>query len=311
MELQRSESWEDVPLEFSRLSIDSVIVSVALGSCDPSYPVFPSFVGLRILMDPSKTQHRNRKDVDFRALEIDNGFVTNQWQLFPWMIFPINFVHVISLFLFAHQFFWDVEHFLQGEICGILDGVLIIQEILSHECRRIHRCSHEHSPNYWMLFTWLCNVRHSFLSFSNLIFYFIHKFCCVTSHDESFGICLFLVFSTIRLPRSITKYLSAPCGLRISVEKSIFMMRTNLLHRIPRSFLRFPRSIVRRSPTFPLLRRPRSTIILFWITCWWRSIRFPWSIVSRNRFPRILIFVPCPPWVWWSWRRHNRSHPRS
>ena len=57
---------------------DSVIVSVALISCDPSYLVFPSFVGLRILMDPSKTQHRIRKDVDFRALKIDDGFVTNQ-----------------------------------------------------------------------------------------------------------------------------------------------------------------------------------------------------------------------------------------
>ena len=78
MELQRGESWENIPLEFCRLTIGSVIVSVALISCDPSYPVFPSFVGLRILMDPSKTPHRIRKDVDFRALEIDDAFVTNQ-----------------------------------------------------------------------------------------------------------------------------------------------------------------------------------------------------------------------------------------
>ena len=39
------ESWENVPLEFSRLSIDSVIVSVALRSCDPFNPFLPSFVG--------------------------------------------------------------------------------------------------------------------------------------------------------------------------------------------------------------------------------------------------------------------------
>ena len=57
-ELERCESWENIPLEFSRLSTDSVIVSVALISNDPSYPVFPRFVGLRMLMDPSKTQHR-------------------------------------------------------------------------------------------------------------------------------------------------------------------------------------------------------------------------------------------------------------
>ena len=41
-----------------------------------------------------------------------------------------------------------VEHLLQSETYGIRDGILSIQEILSHECRRIHRRSHEHSPYY-------------------------------------------------------------------------------------------------------------------------------------------------------------------
>ena len=196
------------------------------------------------------------------------------------------------------------------EISGIHDGILNIHEILSHECRRIHRRSHEHSPNYWMLFSGICKVRHSFLSFSQWIFYFIHKFCCVTSHDESFRFCLFLVINTIRLPRSMMNYVSVPYGLRISVEERFFMMRVNLMHRIPRHFIRFPWSIVRRSLTFPLLRRPRTTIILFLITCRWQSIRLPWSIIYHNRFPRILISVPCLPRVWWSWRRHDRWHPR-
>ena len=75
-----------------------------------------------------------------------------------------------------------------------------------------------------------------FLSFSHLIFYFIRKFCCVITHDENFGICHFLGVSTVRLPLSIMKPPSVPYGLRISVEKSVSMMRTNLLHRIPRSF---------------------------------------------------------------------------
>ena len=57
-ELQRIESWEDVLLEFSRLSIDSVKVSVALRRCDPSYPFLPCFVRFRILMDLPKTQYR-------------------------------------------------------------------------------------------------------------------------------------------------------------------------------------------------------------------------------------------------------------
>ena len=60
----------------------------------------------------------------------------------------MNRIHIEDLILFAHQFCSDVEHFLQGEIRGIDNGILIIQEILSHECRRIHRCSHEHSPYY-------------------------------------------------------------------------------------------------------------------------------------------------------------------
>ena len=77
MELQRVESWEDVPLEFSRLSTDSVIVSAALRSCDPFYPFLPNFVIIWILMDLSETQHRIRKDVDLRALKIDDSFVTN------------------------------------------------------------------------------------------------------------------------------------------------------------------------------------------------------------------------------------------
>ena len=71
-------------------------------------------------------------------------------------------------------------------------------------------------------------------------------------------------------------------------------MKSNLLRHIPRSCLRFPWSIVSRSTTFPLLRRPRLTIILFWITWWWRSLRFPRSIVSCNRLSRILISIRGP-----------------
>ena len=40
-ELQRCESWEDVPLEFGRFSIDSFIVSVAFLGFDPCNSVLP------------------------------------------------------------------------------------------------------------------------------------------------------------------------------------------------------------------------------------------------------------------------------
>ena len=261
-------------------------------------------------MDPSMAQHRIWEGIDFCALKIDKCFITNQWQFFPWISFPMNIVQIVDLFLFTHQFQCDVEHFLQIEICCIHDEILNIHVILSHECRRIHRRSHQHSPNYWMLFSWSCNVGHSSLSFSHLVFYFIDKFCCVTSLDESFRFCLFLVINFLRLPRSIMNHLSELQGMRISVEKRFFTMRCNLLHHSPRRFLRFPWSIVRHSSTFPLLRRPRLTIILFWITWWWRFLRFPRSIVYRNRFPRILISIRGPPRVWWSWRRHHWRHFR-
>ena len=63
-------------------------------------------------------------------------------------VYPMNLVHFVDLFLFTKQFCCDVEYFLQGEIRRINDGILILQKIPSHDCRRIHRRSHEHSPNY-------------------------------------------------------------------------------------------------------------------------------------------------------------------
>ena len=200
-------------------------------------------------MDPSKAQHRIWEGIDLCALKIDN-FITHQWQSSPWILSPMNVVQIIDLVLFSHQFCSDVEHLFQNEISGIHDEILNSWEILSHECRRIHHRSHEHSPNYWMLFTWLCNVRDSFLSISHFIFHFIHKFCCVASHDESFRFCPFLVVNTIRFLRSIMNCLSVLYGLRISVEKRFFMMRGNFLQYIPRSFLRFPDRSCAAAPLF-------------------------------------------------------------
>ena len=58
-ELQRCESWEDVPLEFSRLSINTIIISVAFLGFDPCNSVLPSFVGLRMLMNPFQDTTQN------------------------------------------------------------------------------------------------------------------------------------------------------------------------------------------------------------------------------------------------------------
>ena len=77
-ELQRCESWENVPLEFSRLSIDSIIVSVAFLGSDSCNSVLPSFVGFGMLKNLSEAQNRISEDIDFCALEIDDCFITNQ-----------------------------------------------------------------------------------------------------------------------------------------------------------------------------------------------------------------------------------------
>ena len=103
----------------NRLSTDSVTVSVALISCDPSYPVFQSFVGPRILMDPSKTQHRIRKDVDFLVLKMDNGFITNPilqiCRTFSprWAFFSVFFAldNLFDTRILLHHFpWWNFEN---------------------------------------------------------------------------------------------------------------------------------------------------------------------------------------------------------
>ena len=67
----------------------------------------------------------------------------------------------------------------------------------------------------------------------------------------------------------VLKWFSVPYGLHGSVEKKNFLVtRTNVLQHSPRSFIKLPWSIVRRNLSFPLLRRPNTVLIQFWITCW-------------------------------------------
>ena len=73
----------------------------------------------------------------------------------------------------------------------------------------------------------------------------------------------------------------------------------------PRIFLRFLRSIAFLISTVPLLRRPRSTIILLCIIWSWRLHKLPRSIVKNKPF-RILKTIRGPHRAWWSWRRHER-----
>ena len=51
-------------------------------------------------------------------------------------------------------------------------------------------------------------------------------------------------------------------------RRFFFVIKSNFSYLSCRSFIKSPWSIVRRSLSFPLLRRPSTVVIQFWITCW-------------------------------------------
>ena len=58
-ELQRCESWEDVPLQFSRLSADSIIISVAFLGSDSCNPVPSKLRWIRDVEEPFRGTTQN------------------------------------------------------------------------------------------------------------------------------------------------------------------------------------------------------------------------------------------------------------
>ena len=189
-------------------------------------------------MDPPKTQHRIWKDADLRSLKIDDSFITNEWQIFPWVFLPTNRFQTWDLILFCHYFRRYVEHLVKCEICSIHNGILIVLEILTHECRWFHCDSHDHSPNHGMFLSVFCNIWIYFLSFSYLIiqpilewswFYRQFPFCFFVSHDGILRFCYFFRIDINRSPWSITKCFSVPYGLRGSTT----IINNNLLNAVP------------------------------------------------------------------------------
>ena len=147
------------PLEFHPLRINSVQVSVLRCSFEPLQSLFPCSVWLGVLVYLTKTQYRIWKDVDLCALKTDDLFITNQRQILPWRVFPINCFHYIDLILFRHQFCGYVEHLFHCEIFFTLDGMPIVCVILSHEYRWLQCWRHEHSPYHRMFFAvFFCNI---------------------------------------------------------------------------------------------------------------------------------------------------------
>ena len=101
--------------------------------------------------------------------------------------------------------------------------------------------------------------------------------------------------------------LSRSDGLRGSVEKYFFVTRSNFSCQCPRSFIKSPRSVVRRSLSFPLLRRPSTVVIQLPLSlpgCPSRSSAttdFQGSCFLNISSPLLRAH--------WSWRRHERWRP--
>ena len=205
---------------------------------------FQASLGLRMLMDPSKAQHRIWEDVDFCELKIDNGFVTNQWQLFSMNFFPNESCpNCWSLLVRSPILQWCRTYALKCDLWNSWRNFWIHEKFFTMNVARIHRRRHEHSPNYWMLFCRICNVRHSVFFALDLLLY--SQILLRHFPRRKFPILppgnLHYQVAPIHM-----NYLSVPYGLRTSVEKSIFMMKDELVAPHSKKFSQV--SLIDRTP---------------------------------------------------------------
>ena len=185
---------------------------------------------------------------------------------------PTNRIHIWDLILFCYEFRRYVEHMLTCEICSIHNEILIVLEFLPMNVAD----SIVTAINIHQIIEFSSTLPATLEFFSRLIIYFIHdcswfyrqfQFCFIVSHGGILRSCHVLRIDIIRLPWSITKCFSVPYGLRGSVENNFFVIRSNSSYH-PRSLNKSLLSIVRRSFSFPLLRKPSTVVIQFWIICW-------------------------------------------
>ena len=133
-ELQFGGSWEDVPLEFHRLSINSVQSSVFRRTFEPRQSVFPCNVWLKVLVHLSKTQYRiwEYEDHYSKWLMTSSSPIKIKDKYFHGV--RINcFYSKDLIWLFGYQFLRYVEHPFHCEIFCLFDGMPILWRILLHE----------------------------------------------------------------------------------------------------------------------------------------------------------------------------------
>ena len=221
---------------------------------EPRQSVFPCNIWLRVLVHLTKTQYRIWEYVDFCALEIDDSFITNQRQVVPWRVFPVNCFPSIDLILFGHQFRRYVEHLFHCEMFCILDGMPIVWVILLHEYRCFQCWRHELSPCYRMFVAVFCCICWGCFCFFRTCSFTLCK--NVLDPNEKFWFCL-IVFNNELMRslwanswsfRSIVICFFLNDVLAVTREKCLrrSMWANNVSHR----------SIVHHFIRFPLLRIP-------------------------------------------------------
>ena len=101
-ELHRIESWENIPLEFHWLAVNSVQVSVFLRCFEPLQSLFPYNVWLGVLV--YLTQKIQNMEIRRPSCAEDWWLVHHQRQILPWKIFWINCFHSTDLMLLGDKF---------------------------------------------------------------------------------------------------------------------------------------------------------------------------------------------------------------
>ena len=146
-------------------------------------------------MDPSKTQHRNLKRRRLsRVKRFDDGFVTNQWQMFSMNVFP----NQSSPKLKSHLVRLPILQICRTFFSSVRSDVFIMDFWLSWKFFPMNVAAFiitaiKHVPKTECSSPSPANVGHSFVFFSHLIIYSIHEFCCIISHEWNFEkICRFV-----------------------------------------------------------------------------------------------------------------------
>ena len=140
------------------------------------------------------------------------------------------------------------------------------------------------SPNNRMFFSFSCNVGYFFCLFRTWSFTQTVPILLYRFPWWNFENLPLLESWYYQVAWTITKCFPAPYGLRGSVEKNFFVIKSNFSYYSARSFIRSPWSIVRRSLSFPLLRRSSTVLIQFWIIFWRKALHELLMVVMIRSF---------------------------